>query len=133
MSQKCERASCNRTVVKGSRFCDDHGPQLPLFEQNPPVVARRTDPGTSWEAAKSVNTQRPGHLAIMAALTEYGPMTDEWIYRRVRQAGMKISPSGARTRRKELERVGRVRDTGDTGVTDGGRRTKVWEAVKSET
>jgi len=96
--------------------------------------ARRTDPGTSWAAAKSVTeTQmRLSQQAVLTLFREYGPMTDEEL---VRQYDLRLgrfpmqSPSGLRTRRKELTEIDKIRDTGRKAQLKSGRWAIVWEAV----
>lgn len=98
------------------------------------AVARRSDPGTSWAAAKSVSeTQmRISQQAVLSLFREYGPMTDEDM---VRQYELRLhrlpmqSPSGLRTRRKELQEMGKVRDAGRKAQLKSGRMAIVWEAV----
>ena len=90
------------------------------------VVARATDPGTSWEAAGSVRNVTDLHRAILNTLRS-GPMTDEQIYAWLYDFyDGKVSTSGARTRRKELVDMGRVEWTGELARTKSNRRTKVW-------
>ena len=44
------------------------------------AVARRSDPQTSWDAARSVKMIRDSQRKIYNLLVEYGPMIDEEIY-----------------------------------------------------
>jgi hypothetical protein len=108
--------------------------------------ARRTDPGTSHAAARSVNTTA-NHLAVLVVFRRCGPMTDEQlvanygIQRRIQEDGVRQSgdlgrialpqqaASGLRTRRKELVDRGLVRDTGRKAPMSTGRDATVWEAV----
>lgn len=92
------------------------------------AVARNTDPETSHAAAKSVGSDRirSSQKIILNLLRKFGPMTDAEI------AGlMKVgfSPSGTRTRRKELVDKGLVRDSGNRKRTSSGRSTIVWVAA----
>ena len=89
-------------------------------------VARRTDPGTSWAAAHSVTdtTITRTKKAILRAL-EHGPMTDEDIASAVGIAY--TTPSGLRTRRRELVDAGLVRDSGRRTRLESGRQAIVWE------
>lgn len=57
------------------------------------------------------------------------PMTDEEIFTALAQHGYVMSPSGARTRRKELVDLGLVEDTGVTILTKSGRGAIVWRMV----
>ncbi len=88
--------------------------------------ARRTDPGTSWAAADSVTdeTITKTKKAILRVL-EQGPMTDEQIASAVGPAY--TSPSGLRTRRRELTDKGMVRDSGKRSRLDSGRWAILWE------
>ncbi len=90
------------------------------------AVARRNDPLTSHLAAASVKRITEFHKDILDMLKLYGPMTDEQIYRQFQLAEIKISESGARTRRKELVDMAEVMFTGDTLFTKSGRKTQVW-------
>jgi hypothetical protein len=96
-----------------------------LFDEH--AVARRTDPGTSHEAARSVDRIRETQQAVLDVLHRYGPCSDEKIFALMRPGLM--SPSGARTRRKELNEKGKVRDTGHRAKTASGRNTIIWEAI----
>ena len=89
----------------------------------PEAVARRTDPGTSWEAARSVKGIRESQAELLELFRHHGPMTDE-MARNVYKG--KQSLSGFRTRRSELVDMGRLIDTGRRvrGLT--GRSMIVW-------
>jgi hypothetical protein len=103
--------------------------------QTDAAFARRNDPETSHEAAASIDadTLRDSQRAVLRVLTESGPLTDEeivgyycsWlnVTRLPRQ-----SDSGIRTRRKELERLGKVQPDG-TKKTASGRNAIVWRAA----
>ena len=97
----------------------------PLREE---AVARSTDPGTSWEAARSITPEklRESQYKVLRVLQIYGPMNDERLTEMV--VGL-MSQSGARTRRSELVSMGLVRDSGRKDVLRSGRRAIVWEAV----
>lgn len=89
------------------------------------AVARRGDPSTSWDAARSIgpDTLRESQQAVLAILQALGPMTDDELILRVEQ-----SPSGARTRRAELTALGLVHDTGKRARLGSGRHAIVWAA-----
>lgn len=89
--------------------------------------ARNTDPGTSHEAARSVSELRRKQFVVWEMLFSYGPMTDEEIAERYAPPYPPQSPSGLRTRRRELVDAGLVRDTGERKRTKANRRTIVWE------
>lgn len=109
--------------------------ELPLFEQ---AHARRTDPKTSHQAAASVVNIGPTREAILWILRKFGPLTDERIAEVIesRPAGLidhlrtcswwPNSPSGLRSRRAELVRLGFVEDSGHTGRTAAGRACTIW-------
>lgn len=92
--------------------------------------ARRGDPWTSHAAAEQVERIRESQRAVLDVLADEGPMTDEQIATALAFAGVGMSPSGARTRRKELVDAGLVRDSGRTTFTRSNRQTIIWEAVQ---
>lgn len=100
--------------------------QPSLFESSP--VARRTDPETSWQAARSVKHLRESQTIMLGRL-RVGPATDEDLYRWP-VINKTMSPSGARTRRKELVDMGLVEDSGVRDKTRSGRKTIVWRVVE---
>lgn len=89
-------------------------------------VARRTDPQTSWDAARSITDLRKSQQIILGCIIAYGPISDEDIHACLKEPPM--STSGARTRRKELVDKGLVRDSGHRDKTASGRATILWEA-----
>ena len=99
------------------------------------AVARRTDPSTSWEAARSVSDLTAKQAEVLALVRHYGPMTDEDIAGRYRLdidflvRKERQSPSGLRTRRNELVKAGLLRWTGETKIGTTGRKMRVWEAA----
>lgn len=80
---------------------------------------------TSREAAERIEP-RTGTLraSVLRFLRAYGPATDEQV-----QRALAMGPSTQRPRRVELVRAGLVRDSGQRGETDSGRRAVRWEAV----
>lgn len=92
--------------------------------------ARRTDPGTSKDAAASVKKITEAHRHILDVLITWGAQTDEEIYNHLNHLRLanfiKISESGARTRRKELVDQAEILDTGERKLTKSGRKTIVW-------
>jgi hypothetical protein len=101
---------------------------FPEGERGP--VARRTDPATSWAAARSIKPEslRESQRAVLSVLQENGPGTDSDIWDWLLAAGVLISPSGARTRRGELVEKGFVEWNGECKVLPSGRSSNVWEA-----
>lgn len=89
--------------------------------------ARNSDPETSHQAARSVTKIRETQQLILDLLKVHGPMTDEQIYALI-PAG-RMSPSGARSRRKELQAdLHRIEDSGFRALTKAGRKTIIWRA-----
>ena len=94
--------------------------------------ARATDPETSHKAVpKKLNLTRCREAALVV-LRELGPMTDEQLHSaysaRARMGhAPSQSPSGLRTRRCELVRMGLARFVGET--TTGGKSLSVWSAT----
>jgi hypothetical protein len=115
----------------------------------PPATprARRTDPATSHEAAASIKGLTEKQRAVYTVLSDYGPMTDEQLaeqYEKLRwPAAFPLqSPSGLRTRRRELADRNLVREQrypdNDLQEHAGelvrvkmstGRLAQVWEVV----
>lgn len=87
------------------------------------AVARRSDPITSHEAARSVRGIRESQAEILALYAKHGAMTDEMA--RSLYHGRQ-SLSGFRTRRSELVAAGRLVDTGRRVKGATGRRMIVW-------
>lgn len=93
--------------------------------------ARRTDPETSWWAAKSVANLRPTQLMILRLLS-YQAGTDEQIaegYQLLVDNDLvpPVSPSGLRSRRAELVDLGYVFDSGLRATLTTGRKAIVWQ------
>lgn len=127
---------------------DDQG----WFEITPGVVsrtveaahARRTDPQTSHDAARSISSDkiRASQQAVLDVLAQRGPMSDAdlvdlyvsgWTRHTdppefVGPLPMQ-SPSGIRTRRAELVELGKVVDSGERATLPSGRRAIVWKAA----
>lgn len=95
----------------------------------PPEVAhaRTTDPETSHEAAETVDVRTS--QAEVLRLLELGPATDEELAGRAYRKGVRMSPSGLRSRRAELVDKGLAEHTGEHKLTKAKRRTRVWRAV----
>lgn len=109
--------------------------QLDLYDALGPAVAvpraRRSDPWTSHAAARSINGLTARQNAVWNFLYQHGPLTDEELvndYTRTgRDAWPAQSPSGLRTRRKELADRSLVEEAGDT-IVQSGRRAIIWRA-----
>ena len=116
--------------------------QQSLFDDElPPVArARTTDPDTSHAAAESLDpdviTRNQGAVLRLfeGSDTAYqGGLTDAALVT-VYEARMAVdpehfpqqSPSGLRTRRKELTQKGRLRDSGNRVRLDSGRLAIEW-------
>lgn len=105
----------------GARSGDDDLPQ---------AVARRTDPETSWEAARSVTGIRESQAEVLRLFKSTGAMTDEEMVSRYEFVDARSqSPSGLRTRRSELVKAGLLRWTGETRIGSTGRKMRIWAAV----
>lgn len=105
---------------------------LPLFQE---AHARRSDPQTSHEAAKSVKKITATQSAILAVL-QVSAKTDELLIlcyhsRSAKHPDLypKASPSGIRSRRAELVRLGYVKDSGRTAQISTGRQATVWSVA----
>jgi Fe2+ or Zn2+ uptake regulation protein len=99
-------------------------------EQAPKAHARHRDPETSKEAAREVDVTE-GQWQVLNCLRALPRgVTDEELYRMMRQAGIKISPSGVRSRRSELVELALVKFAGRFEKTESGRNARVWEAIK---
>jgi len=99
-----------------------------LFDIAP---TRTEDPETSHKAAASVKNLTEARQTILDVLCNFGPQTDEQILKSLSKVGLKISASGARTRRDELCQMGLVRFSGSYGKTEAGRQCRIWEGKKA--
>lgn len=101
---------------------------------DPAPKARTTDPDTSHAAASSLEHLTERRQAVWAILSQHGPLTDEalvTIYDQFSEDGLvpPQSPSGIRTRRNELAKLGLAVDLGLRGSTMSGRAAILWHAV----
>lgn len=82
---------------------------------------------TSSEAFRSLKAESVSRVqaAILAALRRLGPSTDENIYRALLRREIIVTPSGLRTRRSELVKLGRVKAAGTT-TNSRGRTVTLW-------
>lgn len=94
--------------------------------------ARATDPDTSREAADSITDITARQNAILQVMHNAGaPLTDPQLAALYDETGglPPQSESGLRTRRSELVRLGRVRDSGGRMPLPSNRHAIVWELV----
>ena len=90
-------------------------------------LARNDHPDTSKEAAEKIGPhQHTQWLEILAFLDNTQGFTDQEM-----QDRLSMSESSQRPRRKELERMGRVRASGDKRKTRSGRDAQVWVITES--
>ena len=100
-------------------------------------TARLGDPETSHAAGNSIDadTLRTSQAAVLLVLALDGPTTDVGLidaYLALVESGAlpQQSPSGIRTRRKELVRAGYVIDTGLRHQLISGRHAIVWAVAQ---
>lgn len=98
------------------------------YYKEPKQMTRWSDPQTSLLAAASVDLTK-GQKIVMAAFRVRNAMTDDELIAQVAKLGLKLSPSGCRSRRKELVEAGLIRDSGVKEQTAAHRGTIVWELV----
>jgi len=111
-------SECNKSVERTADNCNCEV-----------AHARRSDPQTSRDAAKSVTNLGRTRDRIIALLKAYGPLTDEHLVELFRthsepRFGM-ATPAGIRSRRCELVRWGFVVACGE-GKTASGRACQIW-------
>jgi hypothetical protein len=97
--------------------------------------ARRTDPSTSHEAARSVRNIEKVRTYILRAYDTMGPMTDRKLCEWFMLNGPTHTPfseSGIRTRRSELERDGLVEYAGWKNRLPSGRMARVYRLKQDE-
>lgn len=106
-----------------------------LFDLEPVARSRKGDPWTSREAGRSVKhiTETQGRL--IGILRHWGDgLTDEELWQEWEATyDRPISPSGLRTRRRELERLEVIEDSGWTRPTKAGRKSIVWRLRRGST
>jgi hypothetical protein len=99
--------------------------QLSMFEV-PETLPFQAHSGTSREAAgdmRGIAVSKRAAVLMVIEQSTHG-RTDEEIQRM-----LKLNPSTQRPRRIELVQAGKVRDSGRTRKTKGGRAATVWEVV----
>lgn len=135
----CERSMCVEYHRNGGEIWTQGAQRMPSQRPDPERMlgvirrtqakARRSDPGTSHEAAASVSGLTEAQGAVYALLSER-QRSDEQVYALLVAKDYPISPSGARTRRSELVDMGLVEDSGEHYLTGAGRKTIVWRVRK---
>lgn len=93
------------------------------------ATARLTDPDTSHAAAASVTNYLSVQHAILDILIRWGPLTDEQIAAHFKALGTRFSPSGLRTRRKEMVDAGLVVANPRKATLSSGRQGTRWQAA----
>ena len=107
-------------------------PQTPKskIKKSAKELVRRRDPGTSWDAALSITSEKRQELyRILYALLSKHSLTDDEIRHRFEANSYPHSASGLRSRRAELVAAGWVRDSGNKRVSENGHPATVWEAL----
>lgn len=107
-------------------------PQTPKskIKKSAKELVRRRDPGTSWDAALSITSEKRQELyRILYALLSKHSLTDDEIRHRFEANNYPHSASGLRSRRAELVAAGWVRDSGNKRVSENGHPATVWEAL----
>jgi hypothetical protein len=107
-------------------------PALPFYGQNEPVTppdfrVRKTDPDTSFVAAKKVGFKiGQVRLRVIAILDLKGPMTDEQLIKTYHSIYGDAPESTIRTRRSELSKEQPTPRVIRAGETDGSRKQTIW-------
>ena len=140
----CTEKNCGRTMAaqaetgRATIYRCQRGHMLRVPKESGPTPrARNTDPVTSHEAAAKIaktpaalNDKRRAVLKCVAVIhtCEGSDESIAWTYiEHMSERGWpKQSPSGLRTRRKELVDMGMMENTGRTTTTKGGGKTIVW-------
>lgn len=92
--------------------------------------ARATDPYTSWAAAQESQGDLNIRNLVFYALDFYGPLTHDQLIEAVNRV-RPCSPSGVRTRTRELVDEGHVEAVPDmVAKSRYGRASLLWRAVK---
>ena len=88
--------------------------------------ARRTDPGTSHEAADLTDTHKSIGW-VLKTLVAQGPLADHEIVLMATICGMPFTGSRLRTARAALVGMGLVEESGIYRMTENNRRAIVWQ------
>lgn len=99
-----------------------------VVDRDPQARARTMDPETSHAAAASLSIEqlRASQREVYDLFLLNGDMTDEQVADVAVIRGVKQSPSGLRTRRKELVEGGMLEDSGRRASLRSGRSSIVW-------
>lgn len=91
--------------------------------------ARSTDPGTSHAAAASLSGDviRESQRQVFELFLLHGPMHDQKLLEVAAEAGVRQSPSGLRTRRRELVDAKKLCDSNERATLSSGRKSIIWE------
>ncbi len=99
--------------------------QLDLCDPDPRVLARRSDPATSHDAAARVREFGPAQMQqVLSALRRFGKAGAEQI-----AAATKMDAYSVRKRLSDLEHAGLAQPTETLRTTASGRKERVWEVV----
>ena len=90
--------------------------------------ARAADPTTSHAAASSVD-MRASQRQVLSLFRRFGPMHHDRLIGVAKWCGVLQSPSGLRTRTRELADLGLLRDSGRTVLLPSRRAAVVWEVA----
>lgn len=105
--------------------------QTSIMDIEPLAYARTTDPETSHAAASSISSDaiRKSQQIVLDHLAAHGPMSDTQLVHNLTTWSLELmSPSGIRTRRRELTDLGFVEDSGGRVTLQSGRKAIVWAA-----
>jgi hypothetical protein len=128
LDERYRRGFCSRALGGCGRRTTWAQADPPPIERGPPPVARLTDPATSHAAARSVGDTGTIRARILELIRTEGPLTDEELLELFeRRHPASATPSGIRTRRKELVDMGYLEDSGQRGTTRAGRQAAIWQ------
>ena len=109
---------------------------LPLFGDDTEAYAKRADPITSWEAARSLSSDdlTARQQAVLKVLGAIGPTHNDQLVIEYNRLAFKWFLPGQtdqsiRSRRSELTDMGAVADSGEKVFLPTGRRAIVWKVV----
>ena len=97
----------------------------PAFIVDVPAAARTTDPDTAHDAGHHARLNL-NHRLVLSLLLQHGALTDHGLSEMAARRGVTIKATSIGKRRKELEVIGQVADTGRRAPTDTGRSAILW-------